>query len=408
MTKRTSFAVFLILFGYLFSLAQTDTFLYQRQITGVNQEWHEMDVPMDVLSRVKNNLGDIRIFGINNQGDTLGVPYLIAINVPEQHKESVPVDVLNRSSKTGTYFFTLKPTKLQSLNKIDLFFANSNFDWKVKLEGSQDNSEWFSILDDYRILSIQNSETNYQFTTLSFSTSEYTYYRISIPSEDVPVLKKATISLYQNHTTSLNQYPIRSIENQETKHKKSILEISLKEKYPVSSVQLLTKATIDFVRPITISALVDSFKTDKGWKYNYRNVYNGTFSTWESGEFTFSPFKTSKLRVTIENGDNAAIDIDVSYVRGYKHTITARFNSPSYNYQFVYGNAYVGIPDYDISLFRDRIPTSLNTVELGPIEYKKIAPPTEPKEESKLWLWVIMGVVILVLGVFTLKMMKNS
>ena len=47
-----------------------------------------------------------------------------------------------------------------SLVQIKLSFKQENFDWKVKLEGSNDNKVWFTVVTDYRILAIKNSNTD--------------------------------------------------------------------------------------------------------------------------------------------------------------------------------------------------------------------------------------------------------
>jgi hypothetical protein len=394
------------------SEAQTDTFKYNREIKGVTDEWHKLELPVDVISRSKRNLGDLRVLDINSNGDTLEAPYLVELDKPLSTRIEVPVTIINRATKNGSYFYTLKPSKLGNLNKVDLSFGNANFDWKVQLEGSQNNNEWFSILDDYRILSINNAQTNYKYTSLVFPNSEYAYYRIKIVTEDKPNLTTASVSMNKSNNAKLNLYPVKSVSKSIDKDRKtSIFDLTLTESSPISSLSLVSKnGDIDYVRPVSIKVLKDSFKTEKGWKYNYQTLYSGTFSSFEANNYTFQERIATKLRVEILNGDNQPIDADVVNIAGYKRNLTARFTNAkaNSNYYLAYGNQNKFSPSYDLMLFRERIPTEMGMIELGPIEYVTAAPFKEPEEDKKLWLWAIMGVVMIVLGLFTLKMMKNS
>ena len=63
---------------------------------------------------------------------------------------------------------------------MELDFNQQNYDWRLKVEGSADNKEWFEMVDDYRILSFKNGFSNYQFNKVSFPDSKYAYYRLKI------------------------------------------------------------------------------------------------------------------------------------------------------------------------------------------------------------------------------------
>lgn len=124
--------------------------------------------------------------------------------------------------------------------------------------------------------------------------------------------------------------------------------------------------------------------------------------------FTYSTI-TKKLRLEIENYDNRPLQIDGVTVKGYKHQLIARFTEEA-KYYLVYGNANANSPNYDISKFTDNIPTTISEVKLSAETKidKKEAAKKSPLFENKAWLWAIMGLIIVLLGWFTLKMMKKK
>jgi len=149
--------------------------------------------------------------------------------------------------------------------------------------------------------------------------------------------------------------------------------------------------------------------TEKGWHYNYRNLSSGTLNSIEKNEIKFSSTIAQKIRVVIQNYDNEPLIIENIEVKGYTHKLVARFDKPA-NYYLAYGKANSRKPQYDIAQAVTKIPKNLTILTLGEIEHipKEKTPTVSPLFENKIWLWVVMGVIILVLGGFTLKMMQKK
>ncbi|MBV1922793.1 MAG: DUF3999 domain-containing protein, partial [Flavobacteriaceae bacterium] len=90
------------------------------------------------------------------------------------------------------------------------------------------------------------------------------------------------------------------------------------------------------------------------------------------------------------------------------HELVARFSEPA-KYFLTYGNKNATSPNYDVGRFSDKIPGNLKPLKL--LEQKSIKQEDEIKKEAlftnKLWLWIIMGLIILVLGGYSIKMLKK-
>ena len=99
--------------------------------------------------------------------------------------------MLNTSYNDKGYYYTFEVPAKEPINQINLNFNQQNFDWKLKLEGSQKQQEWFTVIEDYRILSIKNKLTDFQFTNVSFPNSSYRFFRLVIASDIKPELQDA-------------------------------------------------------------------------------------------------------------------------------------------------------------------------------------------------------------------------
>ena len=157
------------------------------------------------------------------------MPYLLKQRADQVNTKEISFKQLNQSANNSGYYYTFQSPGGNTINQIELNFQQTNFDWQVTLEGSNNNKEWFGILKNYRILSIKNNDTDYQFTTLKFPDSKYQYFRIAIKSSIQPDLisaklnKTDTISGIYKEANALN-YRLSN----DAVHKETIIDVNLK------------------------------------------------------------------------------------------------------------------------------------------------------------------------------------
>ena len=390
--------------------AQIDDYTYTHELKGVSEQWHKITLPDDMYAHLTPNLNDIRIFGITPSGDTIEAPYLRQELTETTSNDKVNFELINQSHNDKGYYFTFKLPTSTSINQIQLDFKQQNFDWRIRLEGSQNQSEWFTVLNKYRILSIKNQLTDYQFTKLRFPAAKYRYFRLFIPTNKQPNLKQANISLRKTIEGKYRNYPTQKIGiTNDKKTKQTIIDLDLGQPLPVSYLNIGIKNDYDYYRPMTIKYLRDSFKTDKGWQYNYASLTSGTLNSVEKNELKFSTKTLQKLQFVIHNQDNTPLEIGEINSKGYVTELTVRFTEPA-TYYLTYGNPKARKPQYDITRFTNKIPDSPPELQLGTVQKheKKEVPKVEPLFENKLWLWAVMLLIIIVLGGFSIQMMRKK
>lgn len=402
--------IFLFFFGWMglsTAFAQLDTYSYKQELKGITEQWHSIPLSNSVFDKVNPDMSDVRIYGVT-ENDTLEAPFVFRIAKGNLTKKEVDFNLLNTASNTKGHYFTYEIPTTEAINEIYLNFENQNFDWRLQLEGSQDQTEWFTLLEDYRILSIKNNQTDYGFTDVSFPKSKYRYYRLLINSKDKPELRSASIRLDDKTDGTYENYPVTYM-NIEQQDKRTIIDIDIKKRVPVSYLQFKVTDDVDYYRPISIQYVYDSIITEKGTKYSYRNLTSGTLTSVENNSFNFPTTLAQRFRATIENYDNQPLKIEAAEAKGYEHLLVARFTEPA-TYYLVYEKAQGQLPQYDISQAVAKIPDSPTRLTLGDEQRipKKSVSKMSPLFENKLWLWGSMGVVILVLGWFTLRMIRKE
>ena len=391
----------------ILSFGQLDTYDHKIELSGIEDQWHAIEIPHTVFGKIHQNMNDLRIYGLT-PNDTIEAPYILKAATEKTQSKKVDFKLINSVSNTKGYYFTYEVPTAEAINEIQLDFENKNFDWKIVLEASQNQREWFTILDDYRLLSIKNAQTNYNYTNLYFKNSKYRYYRLLVQANDKPKLLKSTIQMETKTPADYQEFMVNSLDIKEV-DKQSIIDIDLKKRLPISHLKLKISDKIDYYRPLTVEYVSDSIKTEKGWRYNYRYLTSGTLNSIEENEFKFESTLAQKIRITLQNYDNEALTIESAQLKGYTFKLISRFNKPA-QYYLAYGKVNARKPQYDITQSISKIPLHPKKLALGEVQNipKKEVPTVSPIFENKIWLWVVMGIIMLVLGGFTLKMMQKK
>ncbi|WP_430936078.1 DUF3999 family protein [Saccharicrinis sp. 156] len=407
---KSRYIVFL-LFILLNSLmcAQIEKYKYKREILNINETWHRLELPDNMFGNLEDNLADIRIYGITPYKDTVEAPYFLKENVPQTSVKKIRFKTINKSHDKNGYYYTFELKEGVSVNEIELDFTRKNFDWQVRLEGSSDSKEWFTILDDYRIVSIVNDFTDFQFNKLSFSSSKYKYLRLFIPATKNPRLSSAALVQSSTLDGEGKKYPVKNFYVTENKkYKTTEIEVDFDDPVRAGKVTINIKSDFDYYRRVSIKLIQDSIETETGWVYRYGKLLIGTLNSLATNDFNFKSTTLKKMLVSIENNDNEPLDIESIEVTGYKHELNVRFAREATYYLF-YGNEMALLPKYDIVRFQDQIPARLTALNLGDEERmfdRKNIPPSAIF--NKFWLWGVMVVVIVLLAWFSLKMLNGK
>jgi len=391
--------------------AQQSAFNYSRTIGYSNEGWYAIVLPDDVFGKLESGYEEMRIIGINETGDTLEAPYLLNENREITERNEYQFKLVNESERQGKYYYTFDLSDYDgTVNRLTLGFDVPNFDWRVSLEGSQGQAEWYTVLKDYRIISIKNEMTDYTFTTLKFPDSQYKFLRVII---DGPVNKPKLVNSYFDYTIvkggKTQPANIKKVDKRvDKKKKKSVIDIDLEKALPISKLKLDVDSDFDYYRSISISCITDSVETPAGWKYVSKSIERAVLSSLEENAFTFEPIITRKIKVIIENQDNPPLNVgEIAIERNVIELVTRITEAGSY--KLYYGLKNASKPNYDIENFRDKIPGELGAIQLGE-EMKIQQPSTQDKSliKDKVWLWIAMLAVIGLLGWFTLKMLKHG
>lgn len=388
------------------NLCAQSEFRFRRKITGVETEaWYSLALSADMFQHLKRDLADMRVYRLEDR-DTVEVPYLLKILEDEVQRENVNLELFNKSTRDGIMYLTFEMDPSRKVNFIELKFDEANYLGHVTVEGSDDRLRWFEVLKDHRIVSIDREEEDFEFSTIQFPLSSYRYLRLGVTSDVDLHFRSASFGYNRIKPGTYHDVPLTWNVKTDRKSRQSIIDIRLQHYVPVSTISVQVSNDNDFYRGFKLMYVRDSVRSDKGWIKNYQGILDGHLTSYQTTRFEFPPTLTSDLRIIVRDYDNSPLKIGRISAEGPEVNVVA-YLKPGNNF-LLYDAAKVGKPVYDLTHFENQIPGSPETADLAQsVEIPVATSGDDPLFQDKAWLWSIMGVMIVGLGFFTIKMMKQ-
>ena len=377
-----------ILFVFLLiSVAASAQYTYQRKLSEVTQTgWYRFELPIAMLTKVKTNFDDLRIYTVGN--DSTEIPYLVRIAADEIIREQVKAEPFNISRQGTTLYFSVKLNRVEPVNLAILQFEQDNYDADITVEGSNDQKEWFTVQTG-RIIAINKTPVSYRYNQINFPESEYTFLRFAIKNNTALTLSQ--VNFYQTKTID----------------KQSELFVQFNQPILLSRLSIAAAANQLFYRNVAIDWLYDSIVSETGTHYQYQSLYSGVISSFKQDTLSFTPQVVRKIRVTIYNADNPPVQVNKILAWSPQVEILTHLQPGAY--ELKYGNTKAFAPHYDLQHFVKELPDSLPELqissELKPEQITK--PESTPWFKNKFWMWGALAVIVAILGFFTIRMLRE-
>lgn len=359
-------------------------------------------LPGSVLGRLNENMTDIRLYAA---GDSVEIPYRLHIAHDQLRSLQRNAEQFNVSYRQHELFFTIRNARKESVNGARLEFAEANFDARVTVEGSYDQKVWFELGARARLIALDDDKLQYRFTDVQWPTAEYSYLRFHIQGDRKLTLQQVLFSFTTRERGHYQEwvYPATArVQNQASEIHVRLPEVAL-----LSKISVVPAPGQRFYRRLRIEYLADSVATEKGIRKYYRPLLNTILSSHRQDTLTFEAVRCQEVRITVEHDDNPPIGLAEIRLWSPEVRLVA-FLKPG-AHELRYGDARARAPRYDLALFEDEPGQIEQPLVPGP--ETAIGPGTA--EETgviipKIWLWIVMGGVMVLLTVATLSLIRKT
>lgn len=394
----------------LFAAAQLSSYSWKRPVAKTGKDgYYGVRLTPEVMAMTLSDLRDLRIYQVGEK-DTIEQPYIHQWMGRKSEQLKVPFELINSANDQDLSYVTLKFGSPKVIDEIRLEVAESNFDKVLEVQGSSDNQKWVTVRRHVRIVGFSNGDGEYRYTTLNFSPSEYPYFRLVLSDKSSKPVTITNAFAYQTRTVAGNysELAIASHETKEDKEKKATEHLlSFSMPYKLSRLELKAEKGKDFYRNVNVYYLASITKAPKGDIENWEIVNTTILASTEDCIIECYNTGTKKIKIEVLNNDDQPVKIDTVKVFAEDCQLFAKLPA-SDKLILAYGKEGDDGPRYDMAHFASNY-LPLAKLDLGKEEKieKSLPPPAEALLKDKLWLWVVMGVLIVVIGAFSFRMLKN-
>lgn len=402
--------IFLLVFNAFISLSQD--FSYEAKISDVSADgFYKIPVSAGISAKTNQNISDIRIFDKSNRE----VAWVMRKEAPVKRTELfVKYKIIERDYdkyKNRTRLVIHNPNR-DEIRSLSLIIRNSDVHKWLTLNASDDNKKWYVLKDRYFFHSFYCDTETSEIKILDFPLSNYEYYELIVYdffNKPINIIDAG----YYDTKTELGKYTLLSSPNfyqaDSVNEKKSYIDINFDEAYRIDKIefQLEAEGAKFFYRPACIS-IQDSSVYKKRVNY-YRNcLHNFYLNSSNDNIFYFNAFKKKNFTLEINNKDDAPLKIK-SIKAWQLNTYLVAYLEKGKTYTLKFGNRDLHFPEYDLKYFTDSISSDIktaNTSDITKIEKKK----SEVKpliSFDSVYVWIILGVVIVLLVFLSSKMLKD-
>jgi hypothetical protein len=386
----------------------------------------------DIYNAARSDLGDLRL--VDSDGEQ--IPYVLAKPTDITEKQNYRPVIINRSTGAGkAAMITLDFEKQVTKNSIEVETGGNNFRRAVKVEGSNDNIDFFTLVEQAYVFAVS---FDMRFEQIDLPSNDYRYLRITVlpmaTEEKSPVINEVkAFKIGENpaERQTLEMAPIEHSEDEKNNSSIYIYDLAFC-RLPVSEIEL-DIAEDSFYRYVTIEGRdaekrqvkIDSEDNRQRFKeveVSWQKIINGTIYKYTSAdgqkhENLILRIPSGRrvyryIRITISNYDDKPVVVNSASANMIAHQII--FENMDNTAPILYvGSEPARVPRYDLSrrlsnpLQVNAAMAKLSGITSNPLFGQAEQKPAAWTERHKMLLLIVMVIVALVLGGFIFKSFKS-
>ena len=392
-----------------FLIAQSTHF---SKLNQVNKEgYYKIKLSQEIIGDWASNLKDLRLLNTELQE----VPYYIKKGPTTKIDTTFKTLNIQNFEKYEKGFFSKKlfseliveNQDTLMLSELYLEINNAQVNKKIKLSGSDNNKDWFSIKDNCEY-SIGAGTSNTKFLKiLDFPIVKYKFIKIAMRDYSGDPIKINKVGFYEyktqellKDTTVLEGFKLTN----DNKDKKSIYELKLPYNYSFEYLNIQLKGAELYNRKVNIY-LSDTLVKNKNKLVKLRKLGSLICISGANNLIAIKANKTNHYIIEIINNDNQPLEIN--RLLGLNNPVFAVAKLNNQSYQFELGDNSIKKPNYDIVNFKRELKLASNVVAVQELKQHFLINKTESSIFPTWIIWTVIILVFSLLFMFSFKMIRE-
>ena len=400
MKKIVSFL--LAFFLMVFCKAQN----YKGNLETVSQDsFHRILLNPNIRSVIGNNLDFVRIKDAKNNE----VPYIkfIPKSLDSDFEE---FNIITKSSNDKESTFIIENKNAENIELLTLKIANNDLQKTYSISGSNDQKEWFGLVNNQQIGEMnQSGETSVE-KDFTFPLNNYRFLKFVFSNKNSLPINILSFGNYKSRNQYTEKTLLQGFEQkitQNTLEKTTKIHIQFPEKQLINVIRFQITSPNFYLRNAKI--LVQKSRIYKNKKENYTEEFTEfQLNSKFANQFSLPDLFEKEFTIEIENQDNQPLEISKIQLFQEPISIVADLKSGE-KYQIEVDSTWV-TPQYDLANFTDKIPNNLPEVKISNFEKSGNSEKSATEKsfwQSSLFMWACIVLAVLLILYFAAGMLKD-
>ncbi|MEP4780134.1 MAG: hypothetical protein ABJZ18_04095 [Algibacter sp.] len=381
-------------------------------ISSVNHDGlYRIPIHNNIRSYATPNFRDFRIW--DSKGEQ--VPYYVQRATADTNtkvSDFIAFPIVSRTVKIDTSATVIFKNPHKTIDQAGLLIANYQGEKRYKLEGSNDQNQWFGIVNNGQLSHLSHATETRVYKVITFPLCAYRYLKIvfddrhSLPINLLKVGKGNTETITITPIT-MEDIPVKTTAFSE-KGKTSQIHVSFERPEVINQIRIAITGPNFYNRKATLYTIQE--REVKHKIESYKRVLT-TFSIRSDNPLIFdiSTCIEKEIYLDIDNEDNPKLEISgIHFMQESIHLVA--YLKADDTYKLTAGNDKLSLPNYDISSAINTIKGALPIAKLGAIVYVQ----SEKTERTRIsfwqqpwFMWCCIGFAALVILYYTFNLLKD-
>jgi hypothetical protein len=365
----------------------------------------------EIRSFTKEDLRDLRIFDAANKE----VPYFIwkeTINNATTNFEEFTIVSREIIANVATQI-VIENAGSKTLDEIVLNITNSKLIKTCNISGSDDQKQWFGLLDKFQFPDLENKDSTNVFTRIKLPPSTYHYIKFEINDKKTAPINILKIGNFKHSLLGSKMQFVMPNDIKtatDSKQKKTQIKVSFSQPQIIENIAFEIQKPNFYKRNARILVNRTKFRRNKTSENYLETIVEFELNSAKNNTFDIPTLFEKEFIIEIDNEDNSTLTITNLKFSQLSTYLVSDFKAAE-NYTLKTGNDSLTAPNYDISFFKNSI--SMQLPEANIAEIKTILNVSEtPNKDISFWqnswfLWLCISIAGMVIAYFSTTLLRD-
>ncbi|WP_353118926.1 hypothetical protein [Myroides odoratus] len=354
--------------------------------------YYSIELDNRLIGNAKADLSNLRILK-QEQGKAIEVPYFIrAVQPTSKETKVVEHPLMDRVERDSINRFVIHNPEEKKIADFYVTINKADVAITASVRGSMNKKDWFIVKQKTPIYTYASSEREEETLFVSIPEGRYPYYEMELINNQSTPLKVNKVKTVVGTKTYGQFSPIQLQYDKSTTHSKDkktwVSFVPQELSYKLNKLVLEIASPTDYYRKAVLKDSITNV------------VVPFIISSKQQNEWMLDDVLVRNPYIEIENGSNRPLTIQSVQLYALTRFATAYLEANE-RYDVEVNSSTQGVPEYDITYFKNDIPVNLPLVQTQDFNYQTVVKEDANEEQSNRdRLNKILWGVLIVVGLF--------